>query len=29
MMAKGHSLTERKYDAQKLETHLYKKLVQA
>ena len=28
-MAKGHSLTERKYDAQKLETHLYKKLVQA
>ena len=29
MMAKGHSLTERKHDAQKLEARLYKKLVQA
>jgi hypothetical protein len=29
MMAKGHSLTERKHDAQKLEARLYKKIVQA
>lgn len=29
MMAKGHSLTERKHDAQTLVAHLYKKIVQA